>query len=155
MGSRHRTGYGLSQITRMPNYVFETINTIHSHISFIKKERINVSILKAGKPYLAEINRFCHFKYQKSSRYVSHLAKLIASSGSWTSSNSRCLSAMDCIFIRVSLVACCSVRACAVKSSPCRRRDCTDSKKRVYRLFLSASETKMCRVSYVLVNKEL
>lgn len=129
------------------------VNTIYSCISFIRKERIKVSILKAGKPYLAEINRFCHFKHQKSSRYnVSHLAKLIASSGSWTSSNARCLSAMDCIFIRVSLVACCSVRACAVKSSPCRRRDCTDSKKRVYRLFLSASETKMYKVNYVLVN---
>lgn len=72
---------------------------------------------------------------------VCHLAKFIASSGSWTSSSSRCLSAMDCILMRVSLVACCSVRACAVASSPCRRRDWTDSRKRVYRLFLSASET--------------
>jgi len=58
------------------------VNTIYSCISFIRKERIKVSILKARKPYLAEINRFCHFKHQKSSRYVSHLAKLIASSGS-------------------------------------------------------------------------
>lgn len=84
--------------------------------------------------------RFSHFEHQSCAAL--HLAKLTASSGSCTSSSSRCLSAMDCILTRLSLAACFSVRACAMASSPCRRRDCTDSRKRVYKLFLSASETK-------------
>lgn len=69
-----------------------------------------------------------------------YLAKLIASSGSWTSSSSKCLSAMDCIFIRLCFVACCSVIMSGTDSSPCRRRDCTDSRNSVYKLFRSASE---------------
>lgn len=69
-----------------------------------------------------------------------YLAKLIASSGSWTSSSSKCLSAIDCIFIRLCFVACCSVIISGTDSSPCRRRDCTDSKNSVYKLFLSASK---------------
>lgn len=79
-----------------------------------------------------------------------HLAKLMASSGSWASSSSRCLSAMDCIFIRFSLVVCCSVRMCGVESSPCWRRNCIDSRKRVYKLFLSASEIQTNRMDFVL-----
>lgn len=79
-----------------------------------------------------------------------HLAKLMASSGSWISSSSRCLSAIDCIFIRFSLVACCSVRMCGVESSPCWRRNCIDSRKRVYKLFLSASEIQIHRMNFVL-----
>lgn len=47
---------------------------------------------------------------------------------------------MDCILIRLLLVACCSVTVSVGESSPRRRRVCTDSRKSVYRLFLSASE---------------
>lgn len=71
---------------------------------------------------------------------TTHLAKLMANNGSWTSSVSRCCAMMDCIFIRLLLVACCSVTASVGISSLLLRRDCTDSRNRVYKLFLSASE---------------
>lgn len=71
-----------------------------------------------------------------------YLAKLIASKGSWTSSNSKCLCAIDCILIRLCLVACCSVIMSWIGSSPWRKRDCTDSRNKVYKLFLSASESE-------------
>lgn len=70
---------------------------------------------------------------------LSYLAKLMASSGSWTSSISRCCDTIDCIFMRLLLVACCSLTASTGNSSWLQSRDCTDSKKSVYKLFLSAS----------------
>lgn len=81
-----------------------------------------------------------HCSQQHSRKIIHYLAKLIASSGSWTSSSSKCLSAIDCIFIRLCFVACCSVIISGTDSSPCRRRDCTDSKNSVYKLFRSASK---------------
>lgn len=49
---------------------------------------------------------------------------------------------MDCILIRLLLVDCCSVMPSAGDSSRLQRRDCTDSRKSVCRLFLSASASK-------------
>lgn len=70
---------------------------------------------------------------------TAYLAKLIANNGSWTSSISRCCAMMDCIFMRLLLVACCSVIVSVGDSSWLQRRDCTDSRNSVYKLFLSAS----------------
>lgn len=67
------------------------------------------------------------------------------------SSSSRWRATMDCILIRLFLVACCSVTIFVGDSSPYRRRVCTDSKKSVYRLFLSASaETRESEILKVL-----
>lgn len=69
-----------------------------------------------------------------------YLAKLMANNGSWTSSISRCCAMMDCIFMRLLLVVCCSVTVSVGDESWLQRRDCTDSRNNVYKLFLSASE---------------
>lgn len=71
-----------------------------------------------------------------------YLAKLMANNGSWTSSISRCCAMMDCIFMRLLLVACCSVTVSVGDESWLHRRDCTDSRNNVYKLFLSASARK-------------
>jgi hypothetical protein len=55
---------------------------------------------------------------------VYHLAQLMASSGWCTSSSSRWLSAMDCIFIRFYLTVFDSVSPWEVESSLCQRRVC-------------------------------
>lgn len=72
----------------------------------------------------------------------------MANNGSWTSSISKCCAMMDCIFIRLMVVACSSVTASAGLSSWLQRRDCTDSRNSVYKLFRSASEMQCFRMSF-------
>lgn len=68
-----------------------------------------------------------------------HLAKLMANNGSWMLSISRCCAMIDCIFMRLLVVACCWVMVSAGDPSWLHSRDCTDSRNSVYKLFLSAS----------------
>lgn len=70
---------------------------------------------------------------------VVHLAKLMANNGSWMLSISRCCAMIDCIFMRLLVVACCWVMVSTGDSSWLHSRDCTDSRNSVYKLFLSAS----------------
>lgn len=119
------------------NHTCETSE--HNNLYYIHRRAWLWVLLKAGRyQQLPHSAQFCISATQHAAA-GRHLAKLMARSGSCVSSSSRCLSAMDCILMSCSLVACSSVRTCGAASSPCRSRDCTDSRKRVYRLFLSAS----------------
>lgn len=53
---------------------------------------------------------------------------------------------MDCILMRLLFVVCCSVTVSVGDSSWLDRRDCTDSRNSVYKLFLSASAMQQFNV---------
>lgn len=93
-------------------------------------------------------NRSWSLREQRRSKAAAHRAKLMANRGSWTSSVSRCCATMACIFMRLFSVAFCSITVSVGDSSWRHRRDCTDSRNSVYRLFLSASAFPQFKLVY-------
>lgn len=90
--------------------------------------------------YADEYFEFVFLLLQISLKWV-YLAKLMANNGSWMLSISRCCAMIDCIFMRLLVVACCWWMVSAGDPSWLHSRDCTDSRNSVYKLFLSASAT--------------